>query len=61
MQGTKKLKENEAQRNKLSETLPAATTKGYTDRKWGGIIRMQGKIEMESFIAIPFLLPQHPG
>lgn len=52
MEGTKKFKENETQRNKLSETLQAATTKGYAARKWGGIIRMQGKIEMESFISI---------
>lgn len=51
MEGMKKFKENEAQRNKLSETLQAATTKSYTARKWGGIIRMQAKIEMESFIS----------
>jgi len=52
MKGMKKFKENETQRKKLSETLQAATTKGHTARKWGGIIRTQGKIEMESFISI---------
>lgn len=52
MKGTKKFKENETQRNKLSETLRVATTKGYATRKWKGIVRMQGEIEMESFISI---------
>lgn len=52
MEGMKKFKENETQRKNLSETLQVATTKGYTTRKWGGIIRMQGKIEMEFFISV---------
>lgn len=52
MGGTKQSKEYEVQRKKLSETLQVATTKAYTARKQGGIIRMRNKIEMESFISI---------
>lgn len=49
MEATKTFKEKEAQRNKLSETLQPVTTKGCTARKWGGIIRMQGKPGMGVF------------